>query len=75
MTKVCKDRRNHRDFRFGGGGGGGGGAEVEFASLTVFPGGVVGGIGPALPELSGMDAGGAVWTLPCGGVGGTSGMF
>ncbi len=72
MNSVCRDRRNHLDFRFGGGEGGDGGGAL--AAMGLFDGGIVGGIGLAPPEAGDMDVGGAVWTLSPGGVGGTSGI-
>lgn len=72
MVSVCKDRRNHLDFRLGGGGGGNAGGMLAASGLDA--GGIVGGMGLTLPEPDGMDVGGAVWILPAGGVGGISGI-
>ena len=74
MMRVCRDRRNHRVFRLGGGGGGseGGGELVAFCTPA---GGVVGGVEAAPPEVGGIGVGVELWTLSCGGFGGTKGIF
>jgi hypothetical protein len=71
MISVCRDRRNHLDFRLGGGGGGNAGGTLPASGLGG--GGIVGGMGLTLPELGGIEVGGPVWILPPGGVGGMSG--
>lgn len=72
MKSVCRERRNRLVFFLGGGGGddGGGGLVVSGFSER----GIVGVIELAPSDDGGMDVGGAVCTLPPGGVGGVSGI-
>lgn len=71
MKSVCRERRSLLDFFFGGGGGDEGGG--AFVALGSSDRGVLGDIELAPSDVGGMDVGGAVCTLPPGGVGGVSG--
>ena len=69
--KVMRNRRKRRGLGLDGGDGGGGGADV----VSEVEGSFGGMSSTCRFSAGGIVVGGAVWTLPPGGCGGTRGML